>query len=52
MPDDLSEVSKLAKIGVGRILVPVTGMAGLPPAIQSPEEALSWKNRIEDMAGL
>ena len=52
MPDDLSEISKLAKIGVGRILVPVTGMAGLPPAIQSPEEALSWKNRIEDMAGL
>ena len=52
MPDDLSEISKLAKIGVGRILVPVTGMAGLPPAIQSPEEALSWKNKIEDMAEL
>ncbi len=52
LPEDLQELPKLAAAGVGRILVPVTSMAGMPTAIANPEEALGWKDRIADMAGL
>lgn len=50
MPDDPSELDALAKAGVDRIAVPVTSMAGLATAIRSPEEALTWKQRIADYA--
>jgi probable F420-dependent oxidoreductase len=50
MPDDPAELEALAEAGVGRIAVPVTSMAGLSTAIRSPEEALTWKQRIADYA--
>ena len=50
MPDDPSELDALANAGVDRIAVPVTSMAGLATAIRSPEEALTWKQRIADYA--
>ncbi len=52
LPDDLQDLPKLAKAGVKRVLVPVTGMAGLAPAIAGPDDAFRWKDRIGDMAGL
>lgn len=52
LPDDLQDLPKLARAGVGRVLVPVSSMAGLPTAISGPEDALRWKGRIADMADL
>lgn len=50
MPDDPAELDALAAAGVDRIAVPVTSMAGLATAIRSPEEALTWRQRIADYA--
>ena len=50
LPADLSDLPKLAELGVARVLVPVTPMAGLPTAIGGPDEALTWKSRIEEFA--
>ena len=50
LPDDLDDIPKLAAMGVKRLAVPVTGMAGLPPVIKSPEDALGWKDVIEKYA--
>ena len=50
LPSDLQDLPKLAALGVSRVLVPVTPMAGLPTTIKGPEEALEWKGRIEEFA--
>ncbi|MCZ6888356.1 MAG: LLM class F420-dependent oxidoreductase [Gammaproteobacteria bacterium] len=50
LPSDLQDLPKLAELGVARVLVPVTPMAGLPTTIHGPEEALTWKSRIEEFA--
>ena len=52
LPDDLQDLPKLARAGVGRVLVPVSSMAGLATAISGPDDALRWKSRIDDMADL
>ena len=51
-PENLQDLPKLARAGVGRVLLPATTMAGLPAAISGPEDALSWKERIADMSDL
>ncbi|WP_417518967.1 LLM class F420-dependent oxidoreductase [Minwuia sp.] len=51
MPDDPAELNALAAAGVDRVAVPVTSMAGLNTAITSPEDALTWKQRIADFSG-
>jgi len=50
MPEDPAELDDLARRGVDRVAIPVTSMAGLTTAIGSPEEALTWKQRIADFA--
>ena len=50
LPDDLDEIPRLAAMGVNRVLVPVSGMAGLPAVVRSPEDALGWRNAIERFA--
>ena len=52
MPEDEAEIEGLARLGVKRLLVPVTGMAGLPTAIRGPEEALAWRDTIEKYADM
>lgn len=47
MPDDPGDIPKLAAMGVRRVLVPVTPMAGLPAKVKSPEDALKWREIIE-----
>ena len=47
MPDDPRDIPKLAAMGVGRVLVPVTPMAGLPAKVKSPEDALAWRDVID-----
>jgi len=52
LPDNLDDIPALAALGVSRILVPVSNMAGLNTVIQSPEDALKWRERIERHASL
>ena len=40
----------LAALDVDRVLVPVSPQTGMGATIRSPEEALSWKSRLEDYA--
>ena len=46
MPDDPAELPALAARGIGRVLVPVTSMAGLKTAARGVEGVLSWKDTI------
>ena len=50
LPDDLDEIPSLAAMGVKRILVPVTGAAGLARRIRGPEDLTGWRDVIEKYA--
>ena len=52
LPDDLDELPRLAAMGVGRVTVPVTGVAGLDMRVRGPEDLLAWKDIIERYAEL
>jgi len=47
MPDDPAELPGLAARGVSRVLVPVSSIAGLDVAIQSPDDCASWADTID-----
>lgn len=44
LPDDLAKIPDLAAMGVGRVLVPVTSAAGLPAAINGPDDMGRWRD--------
>ena len=46
LPEALEELPALAKLGVGRVLVPVSGMAGLATVIAGPEDCAKWRDII------
>ena len=50
MPESLADIADLAAIGVDRVLVPVTAMAGMATAIANPDQALEWRDNIERYA--
>lgn len=50
LPEKLEEIAELAKLGVDRVLVPVSPMAGLATVIATPEDALKWRDTIERYA--
>jgi len=52
MPDDVAKLPALAAMGVSRIVVPVTPMAGLATAIGGPDDALRWADTIGEYANL
>lgn len=52
LPDDLDDIPKLAELGVKRLLVPVTGAAGLAKVIRGPEDLSKWADIIEKYASL
>jgi probable F420-dependent oxidoreductase len=47
MPDNVEKLPELAAAGVGRVLLPVTGVAGLARKVAGPEDLLGWRNTIE-----
>jgi probable F420-dependent oxidoreductase len=47
LPDNLDDIPALAALGVNRILVPVTSMAGLAPVVKTPDDAVKWRDTIE-----
>lgn len=52
MPDDPETLPALAAAGVSRVLVPVTGVAGLKRAVSGVDGILTWKDTIERYAAL
>jgi probable F420-dependent oxidoreductase len=52
VPDDLTELPRLAGLGVTRVLVPVTGVIGLRGTIRGPDDVLAWHDAIERYAGV
>jgi probable F420-dependent oxidoreductase len=52
LPDDLAELPAMAKAGVSRVLVPVSNMAGLARVIGGPEDALGWRETLEQHADI
>jgi probable F420-dependent oxidoreductase len=52
VPDDLSDIPKLAAAGVKRLAVPVSSGTGLKAVIRGPEDALKWRDTIEKYADL
>jgi len=52
LPENLDDIPVLAAAGVQRILVPVTGAAGLANRIRGPEDLKEWSGLIEKYADL
>ncbi len=52
MPDDLAQLADFAAAGVSRVLLPVTGVAGLARKVAGPEDLLGWRETIERYATL
>jgi probable F420-dependent oxidoreductase len=52
LPEDPDDIPRLAAMGVSRITVPVSAMVGAGQAIDSPEDALKWRDTIEKYADL
>lgn len=50
IPDDLQQIPALAALGVKRLTVPVTFNAGPASVVKTPEDALAWRNIIEQYA--
>ena len=50
LPPDLDRIPALAQLGVTRLLVPVTPMAGLKQLIKGPEDVGKWKDIIDKYA--
>ena len=46
VPASLEDIPKLAALGVARVLIPVTPMAGAGGAISSPDDALQWRDTL------
>jgi probable F420-dependent oxidoreductase len=46
LPEKLEDLPALASLGVSRVLVPVSAMAGLATVIATPDDALRWKDTI------
>lgn len=50
LPEDMAQIPSLIQLGVQRILVPVSPMAGLNTVIASPADCARWKPIIEQYA--
>ena len=46
-PSEVVDLGNLRSQGVARVLVPVNPMPGMAASIRTPEQALSWKGKIE-----
>ena len=50
LPENLDDIAELRRLGVSRVLVPVSGMAGLSTVVATPDDARRWKDTIEKYA--
>ena len=52
LPASLDEIPGLATLGVDRVLVPVTPTPGMATWIKNPDEALAWRDKIDQYRDL
>jgi len=52
MPADPQLLSEYARLGVKRVLVPVTNVTGLDSGIRNPDDVFRWKDTISRFADL
>jgi probable F420-dependent oxidoreductase len=52
LPADLDDIPELVRLGVDRILVPVTPTPGMATWIKGPDEALVWRDTIDQYRDL
>ncbi len=52
LPDDLDDLPRLAALGVSRVAVPVSPVAGLSSAVADPDDCARWAPVIERYADL
>jgi probable F420-dependent oxidoreductase len=45
-PYDADEIDSLARLGVDRVMVPVSGAAGLPPLVKNPDEVVRYGKEV------
>jgi probable F420-dependent oxidoreductase len=50
LPDSLDELAGMATNGISRVVIPVSSATGLPAVIESPEDALKWRDTILEYA--
>ena len=50
LPDDLADIPRLADLGVTRLLVPITPMAGMAAPIHTIDDVTGWREHIERYA--
>jgi probable F420-dependent oxidoreductase len=50
MPDDVEDIPRLVEMGVDRVLVPVSAVAGLAVGIATPDDALQWRDTLARFA--
>jgi probable F420-dependent oxidoreductase len=51
VPEDEATIPELARMGVARLLVPVTGAAGIAARVRGPDDLLAWRGLIERYTG-
>lgn len=47
LPETVDDIPHLAKLGVDRILVPVTPTPGMGSWVKNPDDALKWRDQID-----
>ena len=52
LPDDLNLLKDYARLGVNRVLVPVTAVTGLNAGISNADDVRAWASRIAEFADL
>jgi probable F420-dependent oxidoreductase len=52
LPASFDEIPALAAAGVTRLLVPASGMAGLPVVVRGPEDVKKWRDTLERFAAV
>jgi probable F420-dependent oxidoreductase len=50
LPASLDDIPALARAGVSRLLVPASGMAGLPVVVRGPEDVAKWRDTLQRFA--
>ena len=51
MPDNPDDIPELAKLGVSRLMIPVSPMSGLT-SVSTPEDVLGLRDVVEKYADL
>ena len=52
IPETLDDLKEYARLGVSRVLIPVTSVTGLDSGISNVDDVIAWKDKIEKYKNL